>query len=386
MSEYQYYEFLAIDRPLSAKEIAELRALSTRAQITPASFVNEYHWGDFKGSPNTLMRRYFDAHVYFANWGQCRFSLRLPHDALDAGAIAAHATKYALLIADTGEHWVIDWSLNESEDYDRFGEDDGCGWMARLTPLRDELLRGDQRGLYLGWLAAVEAGEVEDDQLEPPVPAGMQQPTSAQRALVKFLGIGLDLLTAATIASTAAAAEDVPAPEEREAWLDTVPTDETRELLRLLLDGRGQQAERALKARFAAWQRERRPSSVAGTTRRTVAELRRLAEEVGQLRLRQEAEARARADAERRKQREAYLSTLAQNFDQAWAAADQQAERGVASAYDEVRRAVVDLAEAYQRHASHEQFEQALQCFMAPHRRRTTLVKRLADAGLWKKR
>ncbi|QQS53451.1 MAG: hypothetical protein IPM89_11245 [Candidatus Competibacteraceae bacterium] len=385
MSEYQYYEFLAIDRPLSAKEIAELRALSTRARITPTSFVNEYHWGDFKGSPDTLMRRYFDAHVYLANWGQCHFSLRLPHDALDAETAAAYTTKYAFLIKETGEHWVIDWSLNESEDYDRFGEDDGCDWMARLTPLRDELLCGEQRALYLGWLAAVEAGEVKDEQLEPPVPAGMQQPTSAQRALVKFLGVGLDLLTAATIASTAAV-EDVPAPEERETWLDTVPANETRELLHLLLDGRGQQAERTLKARFAAWQRERRPSSVAGTPRRTVAELRRLAEEVAQLRLRREAEAHARADAERRKQREAYLSTLARDFDRAWATADQQAERGVASAYDEVRRAVVDLAEAYQRHASHEQFEQALQRFMAPHRRRTTLVKRLADAGLWKKR
>ncbi|MCB1824500.1 MAG: hypothetical protein KDJ54_07960 [Candidatus Competibacteraceae bacterium] len=385
MSEYQYYEFLAIDRPLSAQEMAELRALSTRAQITPASFVNEYHWGDFKGNPDTLMRRYFDAHVYLANWGQCRFSLRLPHEALDAGTTAAYETKYALLIKKVGEYWVIDWNLNESEDYDRFGEDDGRGWMARLTPLRDELSRGDQRGLYLGWLAAVETGEVEDDQLEPPVPAGMKQPTSAQRALVKFLGIGLDLLSGATLAS-ADVTEDAPGPEEMEAWLDTVPADETRDLLRLLLASRGQQAERALKTRFATWQRERYPSPVAGTARRTVAELRRLAEEVGQLRLRWETEARARADAERRKQREAYLSTLARDFDQAWATANQQAERGVASAYDEVRRAVVDLAEAYQRHASHEQFEQALHRFMEPHRRRTTLVKRLMEAGLWKKR
>ncbi len=35
MSEYQYYEFVAIDRPLSKGEMADLRALSTRAEITP---------------------------------------------------------------------------------------------------------------------------------------------------------------------------------------------------------------------------------------------------------------------------------------------------------------------------------------------------------------
>ena len=48
MSECQYYEFLAIDRPLTADEIAEMRALSTRATITPVSFTNEYHWGNSK--------------------------------------------------------------------------------------------------------------------------------------------------------------------------------------------------------------------------------------------------------------------------------------------------------------------------------------------------
>lgn len=32
MSEYQYYEFQAVDRPLTGTEMAELRALSTRAQ------------------------------------------------------------------------------------------------------------------------------------------------------------------------------------------------------------------------------------------------------------------------------------------------------------------------------------------------------------------
>jgi hypothetical protein len=45
MSEYQYYEFLAVDRPLTAAEQAEVRELSTRARITATSFTNEYHSG-----------------------------------------------------------------------------------------------------------------------------------------------------------------------------------------------------------------------------------------------------------------------------------------------------------------------------------------------------
>ena len=61
MSEYQYYEFVAIDRPLSASQIADLRRLSTRATITRTRFVNHYEWGDFKGNPSKLVERYFDA-------------------------------------------------------------------------------------------------------------------------------------------------------------------------------------------------------------------------------------------------------------------------------------------------------------------------------------
>ena len=55
MSEYQYYEFQAVDRPLTSAQQRELRALSTRARITTTSFVNHYEWGDFKGNPARLM-------------------------------------------------------------------------------------------------------------------------------------------------------------------------------------------------------------------------------------------------------------------------------------------------------------------------------------------
>lgn len=54
MSECQYYEFQAIDRPLDATDREALRALSTRARITATSFTNSYEWGNFKGDPAKL--------------------------------------------------------------------------------------------------------------------------------------------------------------------------------------------------------------------------------------------------------------------------------------------------------------------------------------------
>jgi hypothetical protein len=68
MSEYQYYEFQAIDRRLSDKEMQALRSHSTRAQITPTSFVNEYSFGSFKGDEDAWMDKYFDAFLYVANY------------------------------------------------------------------------------------------------------------------------------------------------------------------------------------------------------------------------------------------------------------------------------------------------------------------------------
>src|SRR6202021_2874773 len=60
MSEYQYYEFQAIHRPVSEADRQALRDLSTRARITATSFTNTYEWGDFKGDPAKLMEQWFD--------------------------------------------------------------------------------------------------------------------------------------------------------------------------------------------------------------------------------------------------------------------------------------------------------------------------------------
>jgi hypothetical protein len=51
VSEYQYYEFLAIDRPLTEQEMRELRAVSSRAVMTATRFTIHYEWGNFKGNP-----------------------------------------------------------------------------------------------------------------------------------------------------------------------------------------------------------------------------------------------------------------------------------------------------------------------------------------------
>lgn len=389
MSEYQYYEFVAIDQPLTLAQVAELRSRSSRATITPTCFVNEYHWGNLKGDPVNWMQRYFDAHVYVANWCSCRLLLRVPRGVFDTGTLQTFATESTLTVDRTDMHWILDWSLDESEDYDRFGAEDGRGWMGRLAPLRDELLRGDLRPLYLGWLAGVCSGEVDVETLEPSPPSGLSRLTAAQQSLVDFLEIDQDILTAAGLTdqqvSVVDASGDTGNDAELDAWIAKLPSAERAAVLKLLLTGHSQQAERRLKLRFLTWQREQQSIGESGTQRRTVAELQELAQSAAKTRKQQEAVQRKKAEAKQQVKREAYLRTLAVDFERCWIAADKNAERGIASAYDDVKRALVDLADAYMLCASRAEFDRQLSQFMARHGKRSALMRRLVESGLWKK-
>jgi hypothetical protein len=74
----EYHEFRAIERPLTNKQVGELRRYSSRADITATSFSVEYNWGHFKGDPHQWMEKYFDAFVHVANWGTRWFMVRIP--------------------------------------------------------------------------------------------------------------------------------------------------------------------------------------------------------------------------------------------------------------------------------------------------------------------
>ncbi len=273
MSEYQYYEFVAIDEPLTWKQMAELRACSSRASITPTRFVNDYQWGDLKGDSADWMRRYLDAHVYVVNWCTCLLCLRVPKSAFDARTFRAFKTKAAFSVKQTKTHWVLEWGLDESDNYDRFAEEDGRGWMGRLSPLRDELLRSDVRPLYLGWLAGVSAGEVDEKATESQPPPGLSRLTAAQQSLAEFLEVNADLLAAAGLADPQGLTPDGESDAELDAWIAGLPAAEKTAMLKRLLTGHAQQAERTLKLRFLAWQREQQPVAKSQMRRRTVANL-----------------------------------------------------------------------------------------------------------------
>lgn len=259
MSEYQYYEFRAIDRPLTAKQMAEVRACSSRATVTATSFVNVYHYGDFRGDPVTWMREYFDAFVYDSNWGTRRVMFRLPSRLVAASDLSRYAGKYTPVeVLETAEHVILDLRLDDEGGGGWVDEADDRAVLPALLPLRNEIIRGDRRALYIARLAAIGGGadySDEDEEYEedtpPPIPPGLKELTPAQEALVEFLGVDGDILAAAAEASPPM--PDAGAHDERILrWAAALSDGEKTEALVRLINAEGEAVALELRAKALA--------------------------------------------------------------------------------------------------------------------------------------
>jgi hypothetical protein len=329
MSEHQCYEFVALDRHLTAKQMDELRAISTRAEISPTRFWNEYQWGALKADPVKLMERYFDAHLYFANWGTHRLMLRIPKARVDLKALKPYFVgRHATRLASVGEHVLLD--LGSDTEEPEYGEQ-SQGSLAALSPLRAELMRGDLRPAYLAWLLAVNADDLDDDAEEPPVPPGLAELTAPQEAMVDFLRIDVDLVAAAACGSVASTQDDAPF----RRWLAALSAKEKDAWLRRAADEPDLALGGELLRSFRATSKGERSGA-----RRTVGELHALADTQRADREKAEAARAKKAKAAAEAARQRHLTALARDVDGAWAKLE---ELVVASRYDEALMLAVDL-------------------------------------------
>jgi hypothetical protein len=382
MSEYQYYEFQAVDRPLDARARAELRAISTRARITAASFVNTYDWGDLKADPLKLLERYFDLFLYVSNWGTRQFAMRLPARLIDVQALTACEVPEDLLLVGRREKHVI-ISIQRSElDYDDWGEEgeDGSGWLGAVAPVRSELLAGDLRLLSLLWLVLVQEEWVGDDVLEPVPVVGPFSP--ALSALADFLCIDGDLVEAAN--RSCAGPQAAPASERQaERFLHGLAEDEKLALLMRLHRGDDPHLSAELRRRVRGATNlseiPRLPLRTAGelraAARRINAQRRRLAEEKASAERRRQERAAAAAREERLKQ-------LAGRGEAAWQDAENLIALRNAAGYEQAMTLLTDLGELADRNDAYEDFAQRLAQLRARHASKRSFIARLDAAGL----
>lgn len=233
MSYHETYEFFAIDRCLSPAEMRALRAISTRATITPARFYNSYDWGGLKGDPREMLRRYFDLFVHTGNgrpeWGMLRFPAdridlrrwrpyvvkqrRGTHSSVRAARFTMERDVAILTITPAEDATLPSTARGRFDDPDDVwyesgaeggSEDelpDAASWPVPLALMRADLVADDLRPLYLLWLLAVQCRERPASAAEPPRPPGLERLTGSLHAFAEFLRLDPDLMSVALDAS-----------------------------------------------------------------------------------------------------------------------------------------------------------------------------------------
>ncbi len=380
MSEYQYYDFRTIDRALTRAEIAELRSISTRAAITSTSFTNHYEWGDLKADPLKLLEKYFDAFLYIANWGTREFYLRLPQELVDYRVFRTMLPGEAAQVRRAGD-WVIAAFENQFED-DDWG--DGTGWMGSLMSLRSELLRGDLRCLYLGWLLSAQNEEFAEDKLEPAVPAGLGELSAPLRSLIEFLGIDEDLVEVA--ASASAPLNASPDREELATWIQSLPEKEKNNLLVAAVSGTGERWKHGLLRRFEQQKAQRALPEPDGIRGRTAGDLLTLAHARAEERERL-LEAKRAAEAARRKaedeaNRARYLDQLEKREEATWNQITAHIQKRQPNEYDKAITLLVDLRDLAVRQGQVTAFQSAVGELRQKHAAKESLLRRLTKAKL----
>jgi hypothetical protein len=314
-----------------------------------------------------MVDRYFDAHLYVANWGNRRLVLRLPLRHFDLQRASPYLEENRLSVRRTGEHVILRFEIDETWSDDIQGE----GWLTSLLPLRQELLSGDFRALYLGWLARAALGQLSADDEEPPVPPGLRSLSSALTALVDFLLIPPELLE---VAARASADAEAPVPrEELERWVHTLPAPEKDALLLRFMDTAAALPGLELRPCFQAG--PARATEQVPSCRRMVGTLLREAVALQQDKERRAKERQAAA-------REQALEALTARGAAAWEQVEQLFATRRPTDHAAGVRLLVDLREVARRQGTEAEFTRRLSQLRERNARRAGLLSRMDKEGL----
>lgn len=380
MSEYQYYEFQTVDDRLSEKEMQELRSYSTRARITPTSFINEYNFGSFKGNADAWMENYFDGFLYLANWGTRELQLALPAKLLPADTARNYCSSRAASSREKSGKLILTFLSEEEPDGEWL---EGEGHLSSLLQIRHELAHGDFRSLYLGWLMGVQARELTEKEKEPPLPPNLDALSGPQANLADFFRLDPDLLAVAARHSLRTKVETAKR-QELSSWIAALPVLEKDEILVRLMTGEEAKLGMELQSRFHR-QRDTNEST-AGAKRRTVSEL--LAAAAAHRHERQQEQARKatveKAHHERLAAiaREKHLDSLQGRSETIWATVETLVATRQAKSYDQVVQQLDDLRDLAEREGQQVDFKKRLAVFHSQHAAKRSLMDRLAKGGL----
>ena len=345
MSEYQYYEWQCIDRSLTAAEQAEVNGLSSHIHVTSTSAQVDYSWSSFKYKPAKVLADYFDAFLYLANWGDQQLMFRFPKSLLDPTLLQPYLVWDRVELDDYDDVYILRFALSEENPPDEWI--DGEGKLSTLARLRDDILQGDYRVLYLAWLRATELDyDLDEEAVEPPVPPGLFELTPALDTFIHFFEIDSKLVKAAAHASPSMPQR--PSATEYQAALAGLSRRECERFLVRLLAG---EPNLALELKRKLEPLINRPVP-AGTqsSPRTVGSIHAIRDDLAQA---ERTRRQAAAEAERLRA----LEALATRQEETWQQVERLVEKGNQKSYGQAAALLVQLSDLAKHQGKEPSFE-----------------------------
>ena len=270
-----------------------------------------------------------------------------------------------------------------SEDEEGNGWIDGEDLLSSLIPVRTDLGRGDLRALYIGWLLSAQTGELEDEDLEPPVPSGLGQLSESLENLAEFLRIDSDLLHVAAEASPAI--EDTAINrDEVSAWVGKLTSEEKDELITNLVLSADDTQVTELQQRFL--KQRATVKSNSAKSRRTVGQLLEAAQRYATERARIETEKRAKQKARREREaaiaREKHLDSLVGREAKLWTEIDELIGTKQSKNYDQAVTLLVDLRDLDARGKKGGDFRWRIETLRKAHLTKRSFLDRLKKVEL----
>lgn len=368
MSEYQYYEWQTIDRPLSPREQTDVNGLSSHMDtVTSTQAIVTYSWGDFKHDPQKVLLQYFDAFLYDSNFGWRRLMFRLPKNLVDLPSLQPYLLEDRIMLEEHGKYFTIEIQFNDDSDYFEWVESESV--LGQLTPLREQLLQGDARMLYLAWLKAISMDDPEGAELEPPVPAGLKKLNASLQAFADFFEIDPHLISAA--AGSSKKAESTPEPDLESAIAKLSRAESDAHLLQILRGEPG--AVLSLKKHLTQLSGGKPASQTESA--RTTDELFKQAEKIEK-----EEKRKAREEAERKRIQR--LEKLAQEEESTWVYVENLLTEKRGKTYDEATKLLADLQDMAKYKQRENQFTNRFKSICERYGKSVALMERFRRAGL----
>lgn len=365
MSEYQYYEFRAIDRSLNQAEKEAVSRLSSRAQVTSTQAVFTYSHRDLH-NPEEILAKYFDAMFYIANWGTMQLMFRFPKESIELERMRRYCVNSCIEVAESKKFVILNFEINIEEG---FGWIEGEGYLSSLIDTRQEILQGDYRLLYLAWLKAITCSEVEVDpkEVEPPVPNNLGKLSLGLQAFVDTFAIDQHLLKIAITESKTSSISE----KQLKSAINQLTAEEKDTFLLKLVKGESNlsfELRNKLLEILGA-------SHSSSQGKRTIQQLLESAQQE-----RRQAERKERQAQEAKRIQE--LEVLAQQQDSTWQTVDSLIQKGQAKSYDEAVQLLLKLRELAEFQNLYSNFQTRFEQLLNKYRTRPGLKTRLIQVNL----